>query len=1210
MSGLGKIASTLDSKQEFHSEDEKMTFVKSSLENSPQPYLLIFDNCDDPAFEDILEYTPSHGPGALLFTSRLVELAGAVESSIDIPLMSDGEAMDIFSARLGRGSMFSSDSKVEAEKVIELLGHLPLAIDQGAAYMKAGRSNGSMSFGTFIEHYRNEKKTIMAHVPRFWKYKTITDEKAQQQSLSVFTTWELSLRNLGLDESDHKSKKHFLTLAAFLDHTRISRVLFKAHARYLSHCEACQKHTWMQIFEKAGEFNNLAFRDVVVELSNLSLVQGLVEEGNNRFYFRIHPLVRDWIKFRIEIVDQQSFACEAARTVDNLLTACEGGISGDIDFSKMITEDSKLLPDPNSLGFLIHDMISEIVFHIDACMKSTEEFSIDKRKLHEIECHFANFYYSSGRLDQASTRMRQPLKLQKEVYGPEEMETLATPGIISIISKDQNKLLEAKEALEDLVRSWKEGADFTSTMMLTYNVAQLYFELEDSAAADDTLTSLVQSVSNLTDSAEYSFLGALTAKLLSGRARHCEAENLLTTLVQRLDKNSQETELSGDLVILLSALGDVLLRQNELKQGEKIFQRIFGYQVRELGPNHPSVLSTRYTGFAQLYKLQTRWADAAAEIEPFYNYITAVGGTAAGGQILNLRLGAAFDLAQCWLQASTTDVERCAKFLDPIISERIKRYSALDKRVLNDERRTAALYYNANLHDRARVLYESILLKRQQLHKPDDVAYLQAEEELANCYYYWYPGNGDAGIVRAVELYESVIEKLEKQKGSNDFSVMQIRQKLGILHSDLLNYEESMRLFKIQLESSECLYGLSSSQAWEARLFVADGYRSLKNYEDAKEQYQKVADWRTQIYGPEDEQTFAAMVRLSHTCSEKGDIVEAEDLYERILTWRTKKYGSEDEKVIMAVDWLAFSQRNLGKYTEAAELYSRVIAWRSSHYGIEDERTRSSAICLAHTLYNAGRFPAAQLLYDQELEWRTKKFGPQHEETISAMDWCAHNKENNGQLSEARDMYETILAWKTETHGPNNRATLTSLKELAGTSFRLEDFPKAKEGFSLLLERSTAELGSEDEVTIVSLIWLARTEMQLENRSVAHEMFLRVLAWTKTNQGNQTETVLGVASEASFPLMAMGRPEEAEADLRALFEWSKREYGFSNFATLRSVWNLGMCMFLCGRYHESAALFEKFLEGKEFLPETFFVGQVSKAVDYLAKCKDFDNQNP
>jgi hypothetical protein len=45
-------------------------------------------------------------------------------------------------------------------------------------------------------------------------------------------------------------------------------------------------------------------------------------------------------------------------------------------------------------------------------------------------------------------------------------------------------------------------------------------------------------------------------------------------------------------------------------------------------------------------------------------------------------------------------------------------------------------------------------------------------------------------------------------------------------------------------------------------------------------------------------------------------------------------------------------------------------------------------------------------------------------------------------------------------------------------------------------------------------------------------------------------------------------------------------------------------MFLCGRYHESAALFEKLLEGKELLPETYLVGQVSKAVDYLAKCKE------
>lgn len=263
-------------------------------------------------------------------------------------------------------------------------------------------------------------------------------------------------------------------------------------------------------------------------------------------------------------------------------------------------------------------------------------------------------------------------------------------------------------------------------------------------------------------------------------------------------------------------------------------------------------------------------------------YITAVGGTAVGGQLRTFKMEAAFSLAVCWLQISTTDVERCAKLFDTIISERIKRYGALDKRVLDDERRTAASYYNVNLYDRARDLYESILSKRQQLHKPDDVAYLQAEEVLANCYYCWYPGSGDAANIRAAELYESVIHKLQKQKGSNDTSVMQIREKLGTLHFKLSNSEESLRLYKIQLESHECLYGLSSSQAWESRFSIADGYCSLKNYEDAKEQYQKILDWQTQNYGPEDEQTFDTLRLLSHTCAEKGDTVEAENLYERI----------------------------------------------------------------------------------------------------------------------------------------------------------------------------------------------------------------------------------------------------------------------------------------------------------------------------------------
>src|SRR5207237_8778142 len=74
------------------------------LEQSVQPWLLIFDNADDLSF--IPSYLPARGNGSLLFTTRAAAV-GALASSVEVDCMSLMEGTQLLVRRAQRGASAS-----------------------------------------------------------------------------------------------------------------------------------------------------------------------------------------------------------------------------------------------------------------------------------------------------------------------------------------------------------------------------------------------------------------------------------------------------------------------------------------------------------------------------------------------------------------------------------------------------------------------------------------------------------------------------------------------------------------------------------------------------------------------------------------------------------------------------------------------------------------------------------------------------------------------------------------------------------------------------------------------------------------------------------------------------------------------------------------------------------------------------------------------
>lgn len=192
-----------------------VTAVQNVLRDWKQQWLVVFDNYDDPeAFQvrSINDYIPTGVNGAILFTSRHHDTR-RLGNLISVPSMTIDESLEL----LLHKSSSSAKEKMEASEIASILGCLPLALDQAAAYIE---SRGLL-LGDFIWEYKARKQVILQAIPDQWEYRKMLQGSEIEKALSVFTTWEMSLSLIRGSEKERRAKERFLTLAAFLNNNKL-----------------------------------------------------------------------------------------------------------------------------------------------------------------------------------------------------------------------------------------------------------------------------------------------------------------------------------------------------------------------------------------------------------------------------------------------------------------------------------------------------------------------------------------------------------------------------------------------------------------------------------------------------------------------------------------------------------------------------------------------------------------------------------------------------------------------------------------------------------------------------------------------------------------------------------------------------------------------------------------------------------------------------
>lgn len=260
---------------------------------------MIFDGADDLESVPISRYFPNCSWGHIIITSRDQAAAGLVAPAGQAigPLEEDA-AIGVLLERAGIADPSDDDLK-EAGIIVNLLGYLPLAVDQAGAFVRRRQK----SLKDYHRLFEDKKYEVLSVTPGIGGYDT-----------TVAAVWELNFRQL---EKDAPEASHLLMILSFLEGGHIPESML--------HRGCSSKKVWGRNGEvvdmtakEAGLdpeiialFNDEMQLDGAIEqLLAFSLIQRNSVRDEKRV-FSVHPLVQHCASHRVSPEIRQKWKIQA-----------------------------------------------------------------------------------------------------------------------------------------------------------------------------------------------------------------------------------------------------------------------------------------------------------------------------------------------------------------------------------------------------------------------------------------------------------------------------------------------------------------------------------------------------------------------------------------------------------------------------------------------------------------------------------------------------------------------------------------------------------------------------------------------------------------------------------------------------------------------------------------------------------------------------------
>lgn len=294
-----------------------------------------------------------------------------------------------------------------------------------------------------------------------------------------------------------------------------------------------------------GNWDQEKFASLLIELSEISLVDTWIRDDSGFVHLCLHPLIKDWILLRTAI----NTFFDYARLAANL----PGTILGDL-------RESGRFSGFNMTQGLMNELFSHIMAHEENIRHIQDADDVDGGEFidtydgafHESEVLFAQFMEDMAHYGPAEVIYRRIVALHEWKYGPEDPRTLKSLGKQAVVMCDQGKY----EMAEKLKR-------------------HLYERLNQLFGPDDDKT--VLSMNRL----------AIT---LSRQQKFTEAHDLYEAALQ-IAKRVKGPDHPETLQIMANLAWDFRLR-GRYEEAVETYQLVISIQENILGPDDREVMDT------------------------------------------------------------------------------------------------------------------------------------------------------------------------------------------------------------------------------------------------------------------------------------------------------------------------------------------------------------------------------------------------------------------------------------------------------------------------------------------------------------------------------------------------------------------------------------------------------------------------------------------
>ena len=517
-------------------------------------WLLILDNVED--LRIIGDFIPLQGQGHTLLTTR-IQFTGTIAQGIDLDVMGSEEGT-LFLLRRAKLiqqdiSLASTADYANAKDLSQLMGGLPLALDQAGAYIE----EMGCSVGEYLEIYQSEGIALLKERGMF----------ANGHPEAVVSTLLLSFEKV--QQANPLAAKLLLFLA-FLHPDAIPEEIITRGVSELG-----------PAFQSVAN-NKFKLNTLIRELRKFSLIRRNPVDK----VLTIHRLVQAVLKSTLNVEATLQWAERTVRAV------------------------SRVFPEVQVATW---PQCERCLSHAQVCADLVAKYQFEFPEAARLLNLTGRYLYERGRFAEADPLLHQALEIREKVLGSEHLDTATSLNDLALLYHAQGKYEQAEplylHALQ--VRKLLLGLEHPETATVLYNLAVLFHAQGKYKQAESFYQQALQireeilgpehsdTASNLND----------LAVLYADQGNYLQAvalgERVLAIKEQILEPDHP------DIAISLSNLAGFYHAQGKYEQAEPLYKRAYLIFEKVLGALHTYTASS-LDNLAGLYEDQGKYKQAEA----------------------------------------------------------------------------------------------------------------------------------------------------------------------------------------------------------------------------------------------------------------------------------------------------------------------------------------------------------------------------------------------------------------------------------------------------------------------------------------------------------------------------------------------------------------------------------------------------------------------